>query len=370
MIERSKLDQWYDKKTPLYDLSSSGLSPDKDYKNILTKQLLNVDMFDYLKKYGATTGDEMLVSLLCQKYNCTPTNILITNGASEALYIALQAFANQKCDILYQCPYYQNLDSLIAEGGNYALKYNLNSTNNFNFVFDDFEKKITSNTRLVILNFPNNPTGSILEDSDYKRIIDLSLSNDFKIIFDEVSSDINYHKRTNYIENNIAKLFNHVVCINSMSKVYGFAGLRVGWIVADEQFIYQCQIIKEIISVSSAPFSQLIATELLKEHKYILTKNTTQVKENLKYLLAKADAFRKIFSVITPQGGACCLIKVLTDIDVDRLCMDLYNSKGVLVTPGSVFGYDNYIRIGLGEENKKFRIAIELFIDFILNYKK
>lgn len=369
MIERSKLDIWYDKKYPLYDLSSSGISPNQQYESLVGQNLSGTTMFELCEHYGDTNGNKSLISSLCQMYNCAPNNILITNGASEALYIVLQVFANQNCDIIYQLPYYQNLDSLILQIGNSPKSYTLNENDNFKFSIEHLKKSITADTRLLILNFPNNPTGAILQDNDYKKIIDLASTKNLKILFDEVSTGIDYQNRCSFLEKNITKSLEHTICINSMSKAFGFAGLRIGWIVADSTFIHHCQIIKEVLSVSCSPLSQYIANELINMQDYILKNNVKQVKDNLNFLLSKSDSFKKYFSVITPKGGACCLIKILIDIDVDEFCYDLYNSKSILVTPGSVFGYNNYIRLGLGTESTKFRTAIEDLLDFMVKYK-
>ena len=369
MIERNKLDLWYDRKYPLYDLSSNGICPNPEYVSLMVENLSNTNMFELCEYYGDTNGNEALISSLCQKYNCDTDNILITNGASEALYIVLQVFANQNCDIVYQIPYYQNLDSLILQIGNSPIRYHLDANDNFEFSIDHFKRNITADTELVILNFPNNPTGAILQDNDYKKIIDLASIYNFKILFDEVSIEIAYQNQCYFIEKNITKTLEHTICINSMSKAFGFAGLRIGWIVADDSFIRHCQIIKESLSVSSAPLSQFIANELLKKQDYMLKNNIKQVKDNLNFLLLKSNSLNNYLSVIIPKGGACCLIEILIDIDVDQFCTDLYNSKSILVAPGSVFGYKNCIRLGLGAENTIFRTAIEIFLDFIVKYK-
>lgn len=370
MIERSKLDLWYDNKKPAFDLSSSGICPEEKHKDTFYKAFYKSSAFDLCKNYGDSCGYGDLISTLCQKYNCSSNNILITNGASEALYIVLRAFTNQNCDIVYQRPYYQNLDSLIFENGNHPIHYNLNPVDNFNFNFETLKECITINTNLLILNFPNNPTGSIIQNEDSDNIINLASMNNFLVLFDEVSADINYKQSYDCKKIKPAKSLNNAIYISSMSKAFGFPGLRVGWIVSNKQFIEQCQSIKEIISVSSVLLSQYISNELLMQQDSILIKNISQIKNNLQYLQTKFDEYRDYFSLIVPHGGACCFVKILSNIDVDRFCIDLYTLKGVLVTPGSIFGYKNYIRIGLGTESEKFKIAIEILLNFISSYCK
>ncbi len=365
MLERSKLDGWYEGKFPRYDLSSNAISPNKNCKELFAQGSFKSDIFDYCKQYGDTQGDQSLILTLSKIYNCNPSNVLITNGASEALYIVLQIFANQSCDILYQLPYYHDLESLILQSGNFPKCFNLVHTgNSFNFSFEKMRSQVTNNTKLMIMNFPNNPTGTIIQDDEYNDIISFARKNNIIALFDDVAADINYMFKQGYIERNINRILDSTICISSMSKSFGLAGLRIGWIIADSKLIQKCQIIKEILSVSCSPFSQFMANEILQYKDIILQKHISQVRNNLDYLLSQKNRWEKYFSLTIPNGGACCFIKNKLPIDVDQFCSDLYTLKSVLVTPGSIFGYNKYMRLGLGLEKDEFKIALDILIDF------
>ena len=365
MLSKSAIDEWYENKSPKYNLSSSGIIANEIDNAFFDRIWKNHNIYDYVNDYGDTKGSRDLISILCNKYNCKPDNILITNGASEAIYILLNMFKNHNKEILYQLPYFHNLDDIIRSLGNIPKHFELDDSHNFTFLKNNFVEKITEKTICAIFNFPNNPTGSVLQNDEYADIIKIIKSYNSLAIFDEVSIDIDFKNTEGYIAKHIFNELNNVICINSMSKSFGFAGLRIGWIIAHKDIIDICKTTKEYISVSCSPLSQLLASEILLNKDNILKKNTDLVKNNLAYLLEISDSNKDYISVCVPKGGACCFVKVLKNIDVYEFCIELYKAESILVTPGSVFGYKKYFRLGLGINEIIFKTAVKRIVDYI-----
>lgn len=367
MIKRNELDSWYANKYPEFELSSNSVINNMQYKSSINKSI-GKNWLNYCTYYGNTNGENNIVNILCKKYNCHPQNILITNGASEALYILLQIFLQNKTKIMVQKPYYQNLEEIIKNNGSKLIKIELDEKNSWNFSSEEFIYRFESDTSLALLNFPNNPTGKSLLDFEYEKIVKFAKNNNLHILFDEVSANISSEYKKSWVEKNIRSNLDNVICINSMSKAYGYSGLRIGWIVASDDIIQKAQVIKEIISVSCSPLTQQIAYELLMQEERIILSNIRVVNENTKYLFDIISKYSNIVSCNKPDGGASCFMKLLFNTNSYEFCKKLYREEKVLLVPGTIFGFENYVRIGLGNSTINFKMGIKKLFNFIENY--
>lgn len=363
MYRRNTLEQWYEGKRPEFDLSECGFVNSSWYKQISLS-----DKCSSLFYYGESEGDYDLIDQICNIYSCKRENVLITNGASEALSILLLAICNNRSLITCLNPYYLDL-SFFSEKFGYRLKYyNLEANQNFNFDFGKFCEAFCDESCIAILNFPNNPTSIELSDEDYNNIINYAENKNKIVIFDEGTA-VSAHKT--FIERNIHSCLNNCICINTMSKAYGLPGLRVGWIVASKAIIRECKMIKEIISICTSPLLQKVSCEILKQRQTLLSDYQRTIFQNTQSLVSYMNRFNRALEISrSSKNCSCCLIKLSPMFSDYNFCADLYNSFDVLLTPGSCFGLDGYLRLGLGIDPNIFNQALNRIEMFISNSEK
>lgn len=359
VYNKNLLDLWYENKLPLYDISSCGV---ESINNNYIIHDVNITTF---KDYGNTQGYFPLINTLANIYDCSPDNILVTNGSTEAIYILIKLFSQKQKEIIYQRPYYNNLDYIISESGGIAKHLYLNEANRFRFDIKDMISLITDDTTTILLNFPNNPTGAVLHKNDYNDIYSIASKRNLHIIFDDVSSGLYFDNNFNYLKKSIHQRFKHFIIVNSISKSIGLPGVRIGWIVADQNIISKCKIIKEHISISTAPILQSLAQHILTNESKLVGNQMDILKVNLKELTDFVVKYSDYFLLIQPMGGACCFFRLNQEKNTLSFCEDLYNKKQVLLVPGMCFGYDNYIRIGLGSDPQIFKASIKLLEEFV-----
>ncbi|MCH5172499.1 MAG: pyridoxal phosphate-dependent aminotransferase [Erysipelotrichales bacterium] len=362
MFKRSKLEEWYEGKNPEYDISECGM-----VNTINLNQLTDFGKYqslNILSDYGNSNGEMCLINSICNIYGCNSENVLITNGASEALFILLSVLCDGRSEITCQFPYYYPIESFFNRI-ECDIKWFVPELDlQFGFDIEKFKKVFSGNSDVALLNFPNNPTGIELNDNDYANIIDYAERTKKIVIFDEVTA-LSVNKT--YIERNIHYHLDNCVCINSMSKAYGIPGLRVGWIIANKTTIKRCQIIKELISICTSPVLQKISYDILKYRHYIINNNRKIVLHNINSLVRLINRYNFFLSInCIPQNCSFCLVKNHGRIIRDyEFCTKLYESYDVLITPGACFGLEGCFRIGLGINPDSFNNAINRMTAFI-----
>ena len=158
-------------------------------------------------------------------------NIIVTVGASEALYMCAQAFIEKGDEVILPNPSFLSYEACINLADGKITPVNCKMENEFKLKASDVEEKINKNTKAIILNSPSNPTGAVMEKEDIKSIADLSMDNDFLIISDEIYEKIIYDKK----HYSPAKWSDNVITLNGFSKTYAMTGLRIGYLNANEE---------------------------------------------------------------------------------------------------------------------------------------
>lgn len=361
MFERNKLEQWYDNKVCQYDISECGMVNTIELSQLSKLEELkhNSSIFDYAN----SKGENDLINAICAIYNCHEENILITNGAVEALFIVLLSLIDRCRTITCQVPCYNRLEHFLKKVRCEIEYFELKSKFNFNFDFEQFKSSFSNNSNLAILSFPNNPTGCELKDNDYVDIINYAENNQKILVFDETAA---LSLNGTYIEKNIQHHLNNCICINSMSKAYGVPGIRVGWIVASKTIIEECQAAKEIVSICTPLLLQKIAFDILQNRNYIISNNKRIVHKNVTSLKQHFQEYNSSFVIsCIPENSMCCLIRVPNTVKDYEFCLKLYEEYNVLLAPGECFGLKGYFRIGLGVDPNLFDNALKMLDMFI-----
>ena len=165
--------------------------------------------------------------------NTNPENIIVTAGASEALYMCAQAFIEKNDEVILPDPSFLSYEACIKLADGKVVGVNCEMENEFKLKAEDVQEKINKNTKAVILNSPSNPTGAVMDKEDIKAIADLSMDHDFLIISDEIYEKIIYDKK----HYSPAAYSDNVITINGFSKTYAMTGLRIGYLNAKEEYL-------------------------------------------------------------------------------------------------------------------------------------
>jgi aspartate/methionine/tyrosine aminotransferase len=314
--------------------------------------------------YGEIRGTTPLRQNLSRLYSSkvgTPLsheNILITPGAIAANYLVFYSLLGKGDHVICHYPTYQQLYSVPESLGAEVDLWKSDPNNKWLPNFDELESLVKDNTKMIILNNPQNPTGAVLPKSLLLKMIALAESKNITILSDEVYRPL-FHGITpidpDFPPSILSLGYTNTIATGSLSKAYSLAGIRVGWIASrNRDFIEQCQIARDYTTLSVSKIDQKVAEFALSPDTVhgLLGRNIQLAKANLEILDRFVLKHDEYCSYTKPVAGTTAFVKFEREgkaVDAAALCKAVQEKTGVMFLPGDVgFGeqFKGYVRIG------------------------
>lgn len=298
----------------------------------------------------------------------TPEQIAMMNGGEETIYVTMRALLKPGDEIVVQMPSYQSLSVIAKEIGCSIIEYRPGFEEKWAFNPEMLETKITPKTRLLILNYPHNPTGACLTDSEMASITALCRKHRLYLISDEVYRFLRMDESCS--DASFADLCENAVALGSFSKTFAAPGLRLGWIATkNPELMHKLLAYRHFTSTCSNLPCQWIANELLNKRDTIMQRNNAIVRQNAALLEQFVQQYTDLFAYVPPKGATMAYIKLLGGQSATDFCMEVLEHTGVLIVPSSVLeSSDEYLRVGLGRES--FPKCIQLVSEYLYDRKK
>jgi aspartate/methionine/tyrosine aminotransferase len=346
-----------------YNLSESGVHP------LSVEELLPREQFEEILKtplgYLQTNGTAGLRERVCALYPGTNIeNIMVTTGSAEANYLLAWSQIEPGDEALFMIPNYMQLWGLMRAFGADVKTFSLKEDLNWNPDPDELKKLITPKTKIICVTNPNNPTGGRLSKEARETILELAEKAGAWVFSDEVYLGAELDRQTTQ---SFWGTYDKVVVSNGLSKAYGLPGLRMGWMVAPEEFIQKVWPYHDYTTISISAVSDRLAKIALMPEKRneILERTRTILNDNIGLLMSWMGKQEGLFRCIPPQAGAIAFPRYHLDINSTTLVDRIRETKSVLICPGDHFGMDRYLRLGYGEEKPKLEKALSLIEEAI-----
>ena len=287
-----------------------------------------------------------------------PENIIVTVGASEALYISAQAFMVVGDEILLPDPSFLLYESCINLAGGTIVPVDCKMENEFKLKADDVLEKITDKTKAIILNSPSNPTGAVMEKEDIKAIADLSMDHNFLIISDEIYEKIIYDKK----HYSPAKYSDNVITINGFSKTYAMTGLRIGYLTANEEYTEELLKIHQYNIACASTVSQRGAYEALTGPQDEVTKMVNAFKNRRDLIVKRLNEMG--YETVNAEGAFYVFPKI-----EDKEFVQKAAKAGVITVPGAAFGSngENHVRMSYANSYENIEKAMNILEERVVN---
>ena len=321
--------------------------------------------------YTSNAGLKELREEICnyiyrtQKVSYDPLKqVLITVGGSEGIDMALRAMCNPGDEVLIPQPSYVSYEPCAVLTGAVPVIINLKAENEFRLTPEEIEEKITDKTKILILPFPNNPTGSIMEKSDLEAIAEVIVKHDLFVISDEIYSELTYKGKHVSIVT-LPGLKERTILINGFSKAYAMTGWRLGYACGPENIIAQMTKIHQFAIMCAPTTSQYAAIEALKNGDADVEMMRESYNRRRRFLL---NAFREMGIECFEPFGAFYVFPCIKEFGMtsEEFAERFLREEKVAAVPGTAFGDsgEGYLRISYAYSLERLEEAMKRFARF------
>ncbi|MEG0593566.1 MAG: aminotransferase class I/II-fold pyridoxal phosphate-dependent enzyme [Coprobacillus sp.] len=329
----------------------------------ISSTLMNMTM-----DYGPIVGSDRLKEAILSLYeNGDKDNIAITHGAINANELVMMELLEEDDHVISLYPTYQQLYDFPKSLGCEVSFVKLDEDKNWMPALEEFSKVIQPNTKMFCLNSPNNPTGTTIPFELMLGIIELAKKNDCYILCDEIYRGVN--TETSKMSPSFADYYEKAIVTQSLSKVFSFAGLRLGWIKAAKDIIHLIDLRRDYHIISSGPFNDYLASLVLENKDKILKRSHEICKRN-KQVLHNWLKQEPLVSCVIPDEGTVCFLKYSLDIPSKVLAKKLQDETGVFFVPGSTFGIEYHLRFGFTHPTKEIEEGLAIFSKWLKKQSK
>ncbi|MBO5666049.1 MAG: aminotransferase [Firmicutes bacterium] len=289
-------------------------------------------------------------------------DIIPTHGAIGANNQVIHTLIEPTDNMLSVMPTYQQHYSIPESIGADVRLITLNLENQFLPDLDQMRSLVDENTKMITINNPNNPSGSLIPVEVMKEIVEIAKSVDAYVLCDEVYRGIS--EDGSYMPS-IVDLYEKGISVGSMSKVFSLAGLRLGWIVSrDKKLMEECRERRDYDTISCGAIDDKLAALALNNKEKIFARNREILLKNRAILDQWVQETPEVYYQ-RPVAGTTALVYYKKDMPSYELCVKLLQSKGVMFTPGECFEMEGAVRIGYAFDSKLLREGLDKFAEFL-----
>tara|TARA_Y100001968_G_scaffold318607_1_gene349039 strand:+ start:2133 stop:3311 length:1179 start_codon:yes stop_codon:yes gene_type:complete len=333
-------------------------------------------IFNGFTKYGPAAGDLELRNAIANKLKLQNRlevefeNIIITNGAKQAIYNLFQVLLNEGDEVIITSPYWLSYPEIVRLAGGKPVILETSAENGFRIDKKNLVSKITANTKFIIINSPNNPTGKVIKEDELNIFAEVLRENkSVNLISDEIYELIlkkgNVHISFAAYANDLK---DRIFTVNGFAKGWAMTGWRLGYLAGNKEIIKACSTLQSQSTSNVCSFVQRGALAALKLNKEFFDQINQRYDERREILFQGLREIKGIY--IDPPNGAFYLFPKLPNKTISSVdfCKKILDDYGLVVVPGKVFGNDQFIRISCASSKSKIIDGLGRLNNAIKNY--
>ena len=280
-----------------------------------------------------------------------PDQVLCFGGAQEAIFVLLNVLLGAGDHAVVVWPAYQSLHEVARAVGAEVTLVALEPDRAWELDLTALRSAVTPATRLIIVNFPHNPTGALPDRATFEALVSLAEEAGAYLFSDEVYRLLEEDPADRLPA--AADLSDQGISLGGTSKLFGLAGLRIGWLAtADTELLHRCAAFKDYLSICGSAPSEILALIALRARDALLGRSRAIIQGNLSRLDRFFTDWAEAFDWVRPRGGTVGFPRLLADLPIDRFAAELVEDEGVLLLPGSIYDYPgNHFRLGFGRSD-------------------
>ena len=331
-----------------FNLTESGFHPLK-LNEFLTAEQLS-DLEDTVLGYGQTNGSIALREAIAGLYPQQGSdNVLVTNGSSEANYVACHTLLEAGDEVVMMIPNYMQIWGVAEELGAIPRAFHLREENRWAPDLAELRRVVNEKTKMIAVCNPNNPTGYVLTGEEMREIVAIADEFGAWIYADEIyrGAELDGAETTSFLGT-----YPRTVVCGGLSKTYALPGLRLGWLAGPAETVGDAWAYHDYTSITAGILSHKIGEIALSPavRPRILERNRSMLRENLQVMQAWVDRHGDLMRFVPPRAGGMAFMHYDLEINSTELTDWLRREQSVFILAGDCYGMDHYFRLGIGAE--------------------
>jgi aspartate/methionine/tyrosine aminotransferase len=367
-VEDFKVERYFAKYefTAKYLLSSSDCDGYSMNYVLTLASSTEKEQWDNLKLgYTETVGSEKLRQAIKQHYETIALDEVVVSTPGEANFILMNILLQAGDHVICMSPMYQSLYQIAKDLG-CKLSFWEPLQNDHKWFYDpsDLKKLIQSNTKLIVINFPHNPTGFSPSLGEYKEIISMARENNIYIFSDEMYRFLHHNSFSNLPS--ACDLYENAFSLWGTAKTFGLGGLRLGWLTSkNKKILKKVEKFKDYLSICNSATSEILGTIALNNLNDFVNPNIEKIKSNILNFEKFCNRNNDFIDYYKPNSGSTAFVKLKINIPTIEFSENLVKETGIMLLPSETFEYGNkYVRIGFGRENMPLALdQLEIYIN-------
>ncbi len=322
--------------------------------------------------YGPSAGLDVLRKAIVDEIKRTrgmtikPENVVVTPGGKPIMFFSILALVNEGEEVIYPNPGFPIYESIINFIGAKPVAVRLREENQFRLDVDELKSLVTSKTRMIIINSPHNPTGSMLDYDDLRQIAELAIERDIYVLSDEIYGRTTYDAKHHSILT-FAGMPERTVLLDGFSKTYAMTGWRLGYGVMPEDLAVQVAKLQTNCNSCTASFSQIAGVEALRGDQSEVNRMVAEFRKRRDVIVNGLNKIRG-FSCLMPQGAFYVFPNVTKlGLKSSELADRLLHEAGVAALSGTSFGAygEGYLRFSYANSVENIEKALQKISAFV-----
>lgn len=314
--------------------------------------------------YTESQGHPLLRAEIARIFTQVGPEQLLIAAPEELIFIAMNALLAPGDHVIAAFPGYQSLYEVASALGCAVTRWPLEpGPRGWQLDLDRLERSIRPDTRLLVINFPHNPTGYLPGRSELEHILALAARHGLYVFSDEMYRFLEYREADRLPS--VADLYERGIALSGLSKAFALAGLRIGWLaLRDRELLSRCIAFHDYTTICNSAPSEVLGIIALRAGAAILARNLGIIQENLAACEAFCARHGDRFAWLPPRAGSVAFPALRGARPVSHFCRGVLDAKDVLILPGDVFEHaGNHFRVGLGRAG--FQAALAQVEDYL-----
>ena len=349
-----KLERYFAK----YEFSVKYLLSSSDCDGFRMNDILSMANIEELKLwqnlqlgYTESQGLPILREEITSLYSNITSDEVMVLTPEEGIFVALNCILSKDDHVICMAPSYQSLHQIVRSIGCDITFWLPDEEKGWYFDPNDIEKAIKSNTKLIIVNFPHNPTGYLPTHQDFNRVIDIAKKHNLVLFSDEMYRFLEHDSALRLPS--ASDLYVNAVSLSGLSKTFGLAGLRIGWLTTQNHGLLEDMMAyKDYTTICNSSPSEVLGLIGLRHKELLIEMNLKKIKRNLNLLNEFIEKHAHVLSWNMPKAGTVGFAKLNTAISSYDFCEKIAKESEIMIVPSEMFDYgDKHIRLGFGRAN-------------------